>query len=73
MSLLRPTAEASTKTLSVRVPAALYNDLETVRKEAAANGLSLDLAAIVTKAVASAVKTAQVELSANRVQRSQAK
>lgn len=68
MSLLRPTAEASTKTLSVRVPAALYHDLEAIRKEAAANGLSLDIAAIVTKAVAGAVKTAQAELSANRMQ-----
>ncbi len=73
MSLLRPTSQAATKTLSVRVPTALHADIEAVKQEAATRGLSLDLTAVIVKAVAGAVKTARAELSTNRMQKAQPK
>lgn len=64
MALLKPIAKSKTRTLSLRMPSPLLDELDAVRQKADAAGLTLDVGEIVQRALQAAVRTAQAELSA---------
>lgn len=65
MSLLVKKTDGKTRTVSVRVPAQLAAELDTLRADAEARGYTLDIAAVVTAALQRAIKDARAELSRN--------
>jgi hypothetical protein len=61
-SVLKPKGQSSTKTVSFRIGVDLADEIDAVKADADARGLVFDTAAIVEKALASAVKVAREEL-----------
>jgi|GEM_PF-2265412 len=68
MSVLKPKAADKTRTLSVRLSADLLAQVEALRADAEAAGLVFDVADLVSKSLASAVKAGRLELSAICIQ-----
>lgn len=64
MALLQPKTKNETQVLSVRIPAALFTELETVRQLADATGLTFPVSELLTETLARALKQARAELNA---------
>jgi len=64
MALLKPKASNKSKTLSVRVPTELANDIDDIKQTADQHGLSFDVAEVVERALAQAVRSARAEIAA---------
>lgn len=62
MAILR-NIKQETKTVSFRLPAAVVQELEEVKKEAKEQGLLLDLTEQVEKLISGATKQARIELA----------
>lgn len=63
MAVLKQKTASKTTTFRVGIPAALAEEIDAVKKEAAEKGLVFDVAEIVTKALSSACKSARDELA----------
>lgn len=66
MAILKRKDETKTKTLSVRIDGALHAEVERLRKDAEAVNLVFDVAEVVEKALASAVRVARSELDSSQ-------
>jgi hypothetical protein len=64
MALLKPKASNKSKTLSVRVPTELANDIDDIKHTADQRGLTFDVAEVVERALAQAVRSARAEIAA---------
>jgi len=62
MALLK-SIKTHTKTISFRLPSELVSELETLRSDAKAQGLALDLTEQVERLVVSSIKQARAELA----------
>ena len=65
MAILKQKSADKTRTLSVRIPADLVSEIDAVKAAADSAGLVFDVADVVNKALAVAVKAARSELSTN--------
>ncbi|MCL4470126.1 MAG: hypothetical protein M1547_03090 [Gammaproteobacteria bacterium] len=65
MAILKPKSANKTRTLSVRLPTPIVEEVEQVKRLADERGLLFDVSEIVEKAVSSAIKTARAELEAS--------
>lgn len=63
MSLLKPKIASKSKTISIRVPLILANELDEIKRHADELGLALDIADVVERALAQAVRIARNELT----------
>ena len=63
MAILKPKASDKTRTLSVRIPVDLINEIDAIKTEADNAGFVFDAADVVHKALAAAVRSARIELS----------
>lgn len=63
MSLIVKKTETKSRTFSVRIPAQLVEDLDSLRADAERSGYSVDVAAVVIAALTKAVKEARSELA----------
>ncbi len=63
MALLKPKSSNKSKTLSVRVPSELANDIDDIKQLADELGLTFDVAEVVERALAQAVRAARVEIA----------
>ena len=63
MALLKPKSASKTKTISVRVPLDLVTELDELKRDADALGLSLDIGDVVERALAQAIRAARGELA----------
>lgn len=64
MAILKPKATEKSRILSVRIPADLIGEIDAIKAGADSAGLMFDVADVVHKALAAAVKSARAELSA---------
>ena len=64
MALLKPKIVNKTKTISVRVPQDLANELDDIKRQADQHGLAFDVADVVERALAQAARSARSELVA---------
>jgi L-rhamnose isomerase len=64
MGILQKKTQATTKVISVRVPADLYTDLEEVKQAADKAGLTLPVNELFTESLSRLVKQAKGELAA---------
>jgi hypothetical protein len=67
MALLKQKASGKSRTISVRVPNDLAAELDDIKRIADERGLVLDVADVVERALASAVKSARAELTASTI------
>lgn len=65
MAILKPKSVTKTRTLSVRMPSLIVEEIEVLKALADERGLLFDVSEIVEKAVSSAIKTARAELEAS--------
>lgn len=65
MAILKHKTVNKTRTLSVRLPASMVDEIEAVKKQADQRGMIFDVSEIVEKALSSAIKTARAELEAS--------
>lgn len=63
MALLKPKAAHKTKTLSVRVPIGLADELEDIKRHADSLGLTFDVAEVIERALTQALRAARGELA----------
>lgn len=63
MTILKPIAKSTTRTLSVRLPATVLDELDAVRAKAEAAGFTLNVPEIIQRALQAATRTAEAELS----------
>ncbi|OIR19959.1 hypothetical protein GALL_08450 [mine drainage metagenome] len=64
MALLKPKSSNKSKTLSVRVPTELANEIDDIKQMADQRGLTFDVAEVVERALAQAVRSARAEIAA---------
>ena len=72
MAILKQKPTTQTRTLSVRIDADLFTQINATRDEADAAGFDFDTAEVCTRALAAAVKAARTELAALHTQPSAA-
>lgn len=65
MAILKKKIQTITKTLTIRLPSELINDIDKIRTDAAAMELDFDVTAIVIDSLTKAVKSARTELERN--------
>lgn len=63
MSILQKKSQHKSHTLSVRIPARLYSDLQSLRSDAARAGLVVDTTSAIVAALETAVRRARGELA----------
>jgi hypothetical protein len=68
MAILKQKATTQTRTLSVRIDADLFTQINAIRDEASAAGFDFDTAEVCTRALGAAVKAARAELTALHTQ-----
>lgn len=64
MALLKLKASNKSKTLSVRVSTELANEIEDIKRIADEHGFSFDIAEVIERSLAQAVRTARAEIAA---------
>ncbi|RLJ64765.1 hypothetical protein [Sulfurisoma sediminicola] len=64
MAFLKPKAANKTKTISVRVPIDLAEELDDIKRHADEHGLAFDVADVVERALTQAARSARSELAA---------
>lgn len=62
MAILKPKSVNKTRTFSVRLPASIVDEIETVKTLADERGLIFDVSEIVGKTLADAIRNAKKEL-----------
>ena len=63
MAILKPKSANKTKTISVRVPMELAKELDDIKHHADVHGLAFDMADVIERALAQAVRSARSELA----------
>ena len=64
MALLKSKSANKTKTISVRVPIVLAEELDVIKRHADKHGLAFDVADVVERALTQATRAARSELAA---------
>lgn len=62
-SILQTKSQHKSRSISVRIPARLYSDLQSLREDAARAGLVVDTTSAIVTALETAVRRARAELA----------